>query len=96
MCVLIRAEKTGGGALSTAGLQGCERVLARDGEGRVCGRNPKSGSELNRIRSVAGVADSPWKHIYCIRNEIIHIYVLCVYVCALTYLGAAVAEGNMI
>lgn len=57
------------------GVQGCERVLAHDGVGRVCGRNPKSGSELNRIRSVAGVAVSPWKHIYCIRNEIIHICV---------------------
>jgi len=85
--VLIRAEKTGGGALSMTGLQGYKRVLTRDGEGRVCGRNPKSGSELNRIRSVEGVADSPWKHIYCIRNEIIHIYV-----CAHTYLGVTAAE----
>lgn len=68
-------------------------MLAHDGVGRVCGRNPKSGSELNRIRSVAGVVVSLWKHIYCIRNEIIHI----VYVCVSVYLGVAAAyEGNMI
>lgn len=96
VCVLIRAEKTGGGALSMAGLQGCERVLAGDGVGRVCGRNPKSGSELNRIRSVAGVADSPWKHIYCIRNEIIHIYVcVCMSVHARIW-ELLQPEGNMI
>lgn len=70
VCVLIRAEKTGGGALSMAGVQGCKRVLAHDGVGRVCGRNPKSGSELNRIRSVAGVVVSLWKHIlYSKRNN---------------------------
>jgi len=59
------------------GVQGCKRVLADDGVGRVCGQNPKSGSELNRIRSVAGVVVSLWKHIYCIRNEIIHNICVC-------------------